>query len=64
MKNHTIFVTTGSGLTADSGIPTLRGTAGLWKHYPAFKQDKITFDDFVKTEFFHNYPKKFWYVYG
>lgn len=64
LKNHTVFVTSGSGLAADSGLPIFRGTAGLWKHYPSFKKDKITFDDFVKAEFFEQESKRFWYVYG
>lgn len=37
-KNHALLITTGSGMTADSGIPTFRGTPGLWKHYPIFRQ--------------------------
>lgn len=29
----TIFVLTGSGISAESGIPTFRGSGGLWKNY-------------------------------
>jgi NAD-dependent protein deacetylase/lipoamidase len=28
-----IFVLTGSGISAESGIPTFRGSGGLWKNY-------------------------------
>ncbi len=35
-KNHALLVTTGSGMMADSGVPPLRGTAGLWPQYPPF----------------------------
>ena len=28
-----VFILTGSGVSAESGIPTFRGTAGLWRNY-------------------------------
>jgi len=30
-----IFVLTGAGVSAESGIPTFRGNDGLWKNYSA-----------------------------
>ncbi len=47
LKNHAILVTSGSGITVDSGLPFLRGTLGLWRNYPIFKKKRITFDDLV-----------------
>jgi hypothetical protein len=35
-------------MAADSGIPALRGTYGLWKNYPAFRKQNIIFDDLVE----------------
>ena len=32
-KQDRIFVLTGSGISAESGIPTFRGSGGLWKNY-------------------------------
>jgi NAD-dependent deacetylase len=32
-KRDRIFVLTGSGVSAESGIPTFRGSGGLWKNY-------------------------------
>jgi NAD-dependent deacetylase len=29
-----IFVLTGAGVSAESGIPTFRGAGGLWRNYP------------------------------
>lgn len=26
------------------GVPILRGTSGLWTHYPTIKRDRITFE--------------------
>src|SRR5215472_2672655 len=28
-----VFVLTGAGVSAESGIPTFRGVAGLWRNY-------------------------------
>ncbi len=32
-EHDRIFVLTGSGISAESGIPTFRGSGGLWKNY-------------------------------
>lgn len=45
-------------------MPILRGTAGLWKAFPKLRQELVTFEEFVKEDFFKNRPDKFWYVYG
>ena len=50
--------------TAFDRIPILRGTHGLWKHFPVLKHDLVTFEDFVAESFFKQNPHRFWYVYG
>jgi len=30
---HSIVVLTGAGISAESGIPTFRGAAGMWRNY-------------------------------
>ena len=39
-KAHSVFVMTGAGISAESGVPTFRGADGLWKKYSA--QDLAT----------------------
>jgi NAD-dependent deacetylase len=34
-KSRSVFVLTGAGISAESGIPTFRGSDGLWKNYSA-----------------------------
>ncbi len=34
-ETQTLFVLTGAGVSAESGIPTFRGSSGLWKNYSA-----------------------------
>lgn len=44
---ESIFVLTGAGISADSGIPTFRGKDGLWKNYRA--TDLATLESFQKN---------------
>jgi len=32
-KEDRIFVLTGAGVSAESGLPTFRGVSGLWRGY-------------------------------
>lgn len=64
LKNNALLVCSGSGMAADctlqgerpclegTRIPTFRGTYGLWKQYPAFRNQMILFDDLVEQSFF------------
>ncbi len=44
---HSVFVMTGAGISAESGVPTFRGTDGLWKKYSA--QDLATPEAFSRN---------------
>jgi NAD-dependent SIR2 family protein deacetylase len=55
-KNHSILVTSGSGMLADSGVPPLRGTAGLWKQYPNLKKKGLSFDKLWNEGTFRENP--------
>ena len=63
-KNHSILVTSGSGMLADSGVVPLRGTAGLWKQYPGLKKQGITFEQMWNDSTFRDHPGLFWYLFG
>jgi NAD-dependent deacetylase len=47
-----IFVLTGAGISAESGIPTFRGKDGLWKNYSA--------TDLATPEAFNRNPELVW----
>lgn len=47
-----IAVLTGAGVSAESGIPTFRGAAGLWKQFKP--------EDLATPEAFHRDPKLVW----
>jgi len=47
-----IFVLTGAGISAESGIPTFRGADGLWKNYSA--------TDLATPEAFERNPELVW----
>lgn len=63
-KNNALLVCSGSGMTADcpllpkspsyegNCLPIFRGTAGLWRQYPKFRQELVLFDDLVEASFF------------
>jgi len=51
-----IVVLTGAGISAESGVPTFRGSGGLWKSYRA--------EDLATPEAFRRDPRLVWEWYG
>jgi NAD-dependent SIR2 family protein deacetylase len=45
-------------------IPILRGTSGLWSHFPLLKAQRVLFEDLLYANFFRQHPRIYWYVYG
>jgi NAD-dependent deacetylase len=43
---------TGSGISAESGIPTFRGAGGIWEKYPP--------DEYATIDAYHRDPEKVW----
>ena len=76
LKNTVLLVCSGSGMQADcklieespsyegNTIPVMRGTRGLWTHYPAMRRNMILYEDLVSEPFFKMNPHRYWYVYG
>ncbi|MDF0675245.1 MAG: NAD-dependent deacylase [Nitrospira sp.] len=53
---RSIAVLTGAGISADSGVPTFRGTDGLWKNFRA--------EDLATPEAFEQDPRLVWEWYN
>src|SRR5574342_97370 len=51
-----VTVLTGAGISADSGVPTFRGTDGLWRSYRA--------EDLATPEAFERNPRLVWEWYN
>ncbi len=51
-----LFVLTGAGVSAESGLPTFRGTGGIWRGYPATQV--------ATPESFHADPLMVWQFYS
>ncbi|HEX5646087.1 MAG TPA: NAD-dependent deacylase [Nitrospira sp.] len=53
---HSVVVLTGAGISADSGVPTFRGTDGLWRNVRA--------EDLATPEAFARDPRLVWEWYN
>jgi NAD-dependent deacetylase len=53
---RSVTVLTGAGISADSGVPTFRGTDGLWKNFRA--------EDLATPEAFQRDPRLVWEWYN
>src|SRR2546428_6289941 len=51
-RPRAVVVLTGAGVSADSGIPTFRGTGGLWRNYRS--------EDLATAEAFASHPLLVW----
>lgn len=57
LKNaRRVFVLTGAGMSAESGVPTFRGDGGLWRNHRA--------EELATPEAFRRDPKLVWEWYG
>jgi NAD-dependent deacetylase len=54
--NAGVVALTGAGISAESGLPTFRGTGGWWKNYRA--------EDLATPEAFRRHPKLVWEWYN
>lgn len=56
LRAQSVAVLTGAGISADSGVPTFRGTDGLWRNYRA--------EDLATPEAFERDPRLVWEWYN
>lgn len=54
-QSEIIMISSGAGISAESGVPTFRGAEGLWKNYRP--------EDLATPEAFRNDPVKVWQWY-
>lgn len=59
-----LLICAGSGMGADSGLPTFRGNEGFWKAYPALRHTGISFPQMANPRWFYKDPRKAWAFYG
>lgn len=59
-----IIITAGSGMGADSGLPTFRGNEGFWKAYPKLGNKKISFAQIASQDALYDEPKLAWALYS
>lgn len=52
-----ILIFSGSGMSADSGLPIFRGENGFWSSYPDLKNKEITFEDIANPQSFKETPE-------
>ncbi len=59
-----LLITAGAGLGVDSGLPDFRGSAGMWRAYPALARAQMHFQDIASPEAFRERPRLAWGFYG
>lgn len=59
-----LIITAGAGMEADSGLPDLRSTAGLWQVFPALQAPGYEFSDIANNKRFRDRPRLAWGFYG
>jgi NAD-dependent deacetylase len=55
-SNDRVFILTGAGVSAESGIPTFRGVGGLWRNY--------RIEEIASPEAWHCDPRRVWEFYS
>lgn len=63
-RSDSLLITAGAGMGADSGLPTFRGRAGFWHHYPALAEAGIDFQRIANPATFRSNPRLAWGFYG
>jgi NAD-dependent SIR2 family protein deacetylase len=59
-----LLITAGAGMGVDSGLPDFRGPEGFWRHYPAFRERGLRFEQMANPAWFDRDPHLAWGFYG
>jgi NAD-dependent SIR2 family protein deacetylase len=63
-RADSLLITAGAGMGVDSGLPDFRGPEGFWRHYPAFRERGLRFEQMANPAWFDRDPHLAWGFYG
>jgi NAD-dependent SIR2 family protein deacetylase len=59
-----LLVTSGAGMSVDSGLPDYRGRDGFWRAYPPLAHLGLALEDMAQPRWFDDQPDMAWAFYG
>ncbi|TVR48689.1 MAG: NAD-dependent deacetylase [Planctomycetota bacterium] len=63
-QSQALVITAGAGMGVDAGLPDFRGSAGLWRAFPALRERGMALEDIATPHWFDEDPALAWGFYG